>query len=52
MYPGDRPPHPRAGIALGLAILAAWVIALGAALATSEPAGETRPLSAPPAATR
>ena len=39
-------PHPRAGVALGLAIAAVFLAAFGAALATGDPADERR---APPA---
>jgi hypothetical protein len=43
----EPPRHPRAGVALGLAILAAWLAALGVALLTGDPADERR---GPPAA--
>jgi hypothetical protein len=33
----QRARHPRAGVAIGLAILAFWVGALGLALATGDP---------------
>lgn len=33
----QRARHPRAGVAIGLAILASWLGALGLALANSEP---------------
>jgi hypothetical protein len=33
----QRARHPRAGVAIGLAILASWLGAFGLALATSEP---------------
>jgi hypothetical protein len=43
----QTPPHPRAGVAVGLAVAAAWLGAFGIALATGEPADEQ---GAPPAA--
>jgi uncharacterized membrane protein (DUF441 family) len=33
----QRARHPRAGVAIGLAVLVSWLGALGLALATSEP---------------
>jgi hypothetical protein len=33
----QRPRHPRAGVAIGLAILASWLGTLGLALASSDP---------------
>jgi hypothetical protein len=35
-------PHPRAGVAIGAAILAAWLGALGVAFASSDPAEPQR----------
>jgi hypothetical protein len=35
--------HPRAGIAVGLAILATWLGAFGFAAATAEPGDSARP---------
>jgi hypothetical protein len=36
------PPHPRAAVAVGLTIAAAWLGAFGVVLATGEPADEHR----------
>lgn len=40
MYSKTPPPHPRAGIALGLVILTAWLGAFTVALFTGDTAGE------------
>jgi hypothetical protein len=48
-----RPRHPRAGIALGLAILAVWLGGFSVALVTGEPGDERRgSQSAPVTASR
>jgi hypothetical protein len=47
MYPTHTPRHPRAGLAVALAILAVWLGAFSIALATGDPAGERR--ATPPA---
>jgi hypothetical protein len=48
MYIGP-PPHPRAGVAVGLTIAAVFLGAFGVALATGDPADERR---TPPAEIR
>ena len=40
MYPAQPPRHPRAGVAVGLAILAVWLGAFSVVLLTGDPAGE------------
>lgn len=45
----EPPRHPRAGVAVGLAILAAWCGAFGVALLTGDSADERR---SPPVETR
>jgi hypothetical protein len=42
----ERPRHPRAAVAVGLAILAVWLAGFSVALLTGDPADEHR--SSPP----
>jgi hypothetical protein len=43
----ETPRHPRAGVAIGVALLAAWVGALGVAFATDDSAPQDRRLDTP-----
>ena len=48
MYPVQPPRHPRAGVAVGLAILAVWLGAFSVALLTGDPSDERRGAPAAP----
>jgi hypothetical protein len=52
VYPTSTPPHPRAGIAVVLVLLATWLGAFGVALATGDASDEKRTAAARTAATR